>query len=129
MQEEIFGPILPILEYEELDEAIKFVNERPKPLALYFFSRSRRKVKRILRDVSAGGVTINDALLHFVNPALPFGGVGDSGIGAYHGQHTFEVFSHHKAVLHKSFIIDPTIRYAPYAKTSNLLKRLSRWFG
>ncbi len=128
MQEEIFGPLLPIVEYDDLREAIDFIKQRPKPLALYMFSKDGQKIQRVLQETSAGGVTINDTLMHIANSELPFGGVGNSGIGAYHGKHSFDLFSHKKAVLHRSFLIEESIRYAPYGKVSRKwLKRLMDW--
>lgn len=113
MREEIFGPILPVLRIGGLDEAIAFVGARPKALALYLFSRSRQAARRIVAETSAGGVAINDTVLHLAVPGLPFGGVGDSGTGAYHGVHGFRAFSHHKAVLNKPSWPDPPLRYPP----------------
>lgn len=124
MADEIFGPILPVIEYDELSEAIRMVNDRPKPLALYFFSKDRAKQERVLAETSFGGGCINDTLVHLGNPRLPFGGVGESGMGAYHGRFSFEVFSHRKGVLHKSFLVDPSLRYPPYGNRLGLLKRL-----
>ena len=122
MQEEIFGPILPILEYDNLSEAISIVNDRPKPLALYFFSKNKDNQERVLRETSSGGVCINDTLMHFGVPELPFGGVGNSGIGSYHGKASFDTFSHYKSVLKNNFLIDLKFRYAPYANKLNLIK-------
>lgn len=124
MQEEIFGPILPIIEYDTLTEAIELVNQRPKPLALYFFSRNKNHQERILRETSSGGVSINDTAMQFGVTALPFGGVGNSGIGKYHGNSSFETFSHQKSVLKKSFLLDLKWRYAPYEGKLNLIKWL-----
>lgn len=116
MQEEIFGPILPILSYNTLEEAIEFVNNRPKPLALYFFSKNRKKQETILRETSSGGVCINETILHVGVTELPFGGVGDSGIGKYHGKATFDTFSHYKSVLIRPFWPDFSWRYPPYSQ-------------
>lgn len=124
MQEEIFGPILPVLAYSDLDEAIAHINERPKPLALYFFSRNSKKQRQILQSTSSGGVCLNDTVMQFAAWALPFGGVSDSGMGTYHGQAGFETFSHFKSVLKKPFWLDATWRYAPYSGKLNFLKRL-----
>lgn len=127
MQEEIFGPILPIVEYNDLEEAITLVNSRPKPLALYLFSQDKAKQNRVLQATSSGGVCINDTVVHFSLRDLPFGGVGDSGMGCYHGKASFDTFSHKKSVLKKSFILDLDWRYAPYshAKLKLLKKFLS----
>lgn len=127
MQEEIFGPILPILTYGNLREAIEIINGRPKPLALYMFSKNDKKIEAVLEQTSAGGVTINDTLMHIVNGALPFGGVGDSGIAAYHGEHSFDLFSHKKSVLHRSFMIEEPIRYAPFKMKLSWIKKLMKW--
>ena len=122
MQEEIFGPILPVLEYNDLDEVISFVNGREKPLAFYFFSSSRQKQKKLLESTSSGGGCINDTMLHLTNPRMPFGGVGYSGMGSYHGKFSFDTFSHHRAILSKSTLFDLPLRYAPYKNKLRLLK-------
>jgi acyl-CoA reductase-like NAD-dependent aldehyde dehydrogenase len=127
MTDEIFGPILPIIEYDNLKDAIEFINKRAKPLALYIFSKDEKKIQKVLAETSAGGVTVNDTLLHIVNPHLPFGGVGDSGIGAYHGQLSFDVFSHMKSVLRRTFLVDDPVRYAPYKLKLSWLRRLMDW--
>ncbi|HLO50499.1 MAG TPA: aldehyde dehydrogenase [Kamptonema sp.] len=124
MQDEIFGPILPVLEYEDLGDAIAQINARPKPLALYFFSKSKDKQQRVLRETSSGSVCINDTVMQFGVTSLPFGGVGDSGIGSYHGKASFDTFSHYKSVLHKSFLLDLKWRYAPYKGKVDLIKRM-----
>ena len=125
MQEEIFGPILPILTYKNLDEAIAFVNSRPKPLALYFFSNDRQKQEQILHSTSSGGLSFNETIMHVGIADLPFGGVGDSGIGAYHGKASFDTFSHQKSVLSRPFWGDINWRFAPYSeKTVNLFKKV-----
>lgn len=127
MKDEIFGPILPIMTYNDVANVTDFINERPKPLAMYIFSNNSRFQKRLLAATSAGGVSINDTIMHFSNPELPFGGVGESGIGAYHGKHTFDLFSHRKSVLHKSFLVDLPMRYAPYKLGISALKQLMKW--
>ena len=99
MQEEIFGPILPIISYSEISEAITFINSKPHPLALYWFGRHRGRLTQLLEQTQAGGITVNDTLLHFSNPYLPFGGIGASGMGGYHGQHGFNTFTHFKPIL------------------------------
>ena len=116
MKEEIFGPILPILPVENLEEAIEFVNEREKPLALYVFTQDSGIADRVLMETSSGGACVNTAIWHVANPHLPFGGVGASGMGAYHGRGTFETFSHRKAVVDKTTRIDPKIAYPPYTR-------------
>ncbi|MEO9127146.1 MAG: aldehyde dehydrogenase [Microcoleus sp.] len=124
MQDEIFGPILPVLEYEELGEAIAQINARPKPLALYLFSKDKEKQQRLLRETSSGGVCINDTVMQVGVTTLPFGGVGDSGIGSYHGKASFDTFSHQKSVLQKSFLFDLKWRYAPYLGKLDLIKKI-----
>lgn len=124
MQEEIFGPVLPVLDYENLDDAIAQINARPKPLALYLFSKDREKQARILRETSSGGVCINDTVMQVGVTSLPFGGVGESGIGSYHGKATFDTFSHFKSVLKKSFLFDLKWRYAPYQGKVELIKKI-----
>lgn len=107
MEEEIFGPILPILVYSDLDDIIRKINERPKPLALYLFSEDEAVAKRIMGEISFGGGAINNTIMHTASPFLPFGGVGPSGMGRYHGRYTFETFSHRKSILKSSTIADP----------------------
>lgn len=123
MQEEIFGPILPLLSVGGLDEAISFVASRPKPLALYVFSEDERSVDRVIAETSAGGVTVNHTLLHLAVTDLPFGGVGDSGFGAYHGKAGFDRFSHRKSVLVKPRRPDPPVLYPPYGRWKARLVR------
>ena len=123
MQEEIFGPLLPVVEFISLDEAISYVRERPKPLSLYFFSESREKQERVLQTLSFGGGCINDVVVHFASPYLPFGGIGTSGMGSYHGRASFETFTHKKSILKKSNLFDLAIRYAPYGEKLRRLKR------
>jgi aldehyde dehydrogenase (NAD+) len=124
MQEEIFGPLLPVLTFSNITEVITFIQQRPKPLALYLFTRNKSIEKEIITHTSAGGITINDTLMHFTNPHLPFGGVGNSGIGSYHGFASFEAFSHKKPVMKRSNLIDIPIRYAPFKNKLKLLKLL-----
>jgi len=124
MQEEIFGPILPVLEYTDLKEAIAQINARPKPLALYVFSKDKQKQEQVLQETSSGGVCINDTVMQVGVSTLPFGGVGDSGIGSYHGKASFDTFSHYKSVLKKGFRLDPNWRYPPYKDKLSLLKRI-----
>ncbi|MEH2372932.1 aldehyde dehydrogenase [Nostoc sp.] len=124
MQEEIFGPILPIIEYSDIAEAIALINSRPKPLALYLFSQNKNLQKRVLQETSSGGVCINDTMMQFGLSSLPFGGVGDSGIGNYHGKASFDTFSHDKSVLQNSFWLDLKWRYAPYKGKLPFIKKL-----
>lgn len=123
MADEIFGPILPILEYDQISEAIAFINHQPKPLALYLFSNNKQNQQKILQEVSFGGGCFNDTIMHLGNPELPFGGVGDSGIGGYHGKATFDTFSHRKSVLKNSFRFDLKWRYPPYTMNLDTLKK------
>ncbi|WP_416197126.1 MAG: Aldehyde dehydrogenase [Sporanaerobacter sp.] len=124
MEEEIFGPIFPILEYEDLDEAIKIVNSHPKPLALYFFSTNNEKIERVIKNTSYGGGCINDTIMHLSSPYLPFGGVGNSGMGSYHGKKSFDTFTHYKSVLKRSNAFDPNFRYPPYKDKINTVKKI-----
>jgi len=114
MESEIFGPILPILTYDNLDNAIALVNQRPKPLALYIFSKSNNVQTNIVNGISSGGVCINDTVLQVSVGNLPFGGVGDSGTGSYHGKASFDTFSHDRSFLKRSILFDLDWRYAPY---------------
>lgn len=126
MQEEIFGPVLPIVEYNSLDDAIAYVNKHDKPLALYIFSNRKSFQEKILAETTSGGGCINDTLVHLGVPDLPFGGVGSSGIGMYHGKASFDAFSHHRSFLKKSNLIDLPTRYAPYRKKLSQLKLFMR---
>ena len=123
MADEIFGPILPVLRVKDMEQAIAFVNKRPKPLALYLFSSDPLIQENVLARTSSGGVTVNHALLHLTVPSLPFGGVGASGMGAYHGRATFETFSHKKSVLVKPTWFDPSFFYPPYTEFKKRLIR------
>lgn len=114
MKEEIFGPILPIISYSNLDEAIKKIKSRPKPLALYMFSDNKKVVDKVLNSVPFGGGCVNDVIMHLANHHLPFGGVGSSGMGSYHGKYSFEVFSNQKGIIKNKNYFDVTLRYPPY---------------
>lgn len=122
MQEEIFGPLLPVVTFSDIQDAVRYINLRPKPLALYLFTGSRDTEKLMLGRTSSGGVTINDTLMHFTNANLPFGGVGNSGTGSYHGFTGFEAFSHKKPVLKRFIWPDIPLRYAPFKGKINLIK-------
>jgi len=125
LREEIFGPLLPIVGYEHLDDAIRYVNERPRPLALYWFGDSRRNRDRVLHGTLAGGVTVNGCLTHFAQEAQPFGGVGESGYGTYHGEHGFRTFSKEKPVYYqRRFGLLPML-LPPYGKR---LDAVLGWF-
>lgn len=124
MQEEIFGPILPILPFDTLEEAMDFVSRRPKPLALYLFSRDKGVQKKVLTRLSFGGGCLNDTIVHLTSPHLPFGGVGASGMGAYHGKASFDTFTHVKSILIRGSRPDLDLRYHPYSdKKERLLRR------
>jgi acyl-CoA reductase-like NAD-dependent aldehyde dehydrogenase len=124
MQEEIFGPILPVMDYDDLAQAISIVNQQPKPLSLYFFSKNKMNQERVLSETSSGGVSINDTVSYEVSSSLPFGGVGLSGMGNYHGKASFDTFSHKKAVLKKSLLLDVGIKYPPYKRKLTYVRRL-----
>ncbi len=123
MQEEIFGPILPVIPVADVTAAIDFVNEREKPLALYLFSESQAVQERVVEETTSGGVALNATMMHLAVAELPFGGVGPSGIGAYHGRAGFDTFSHKKSVLAKPTRIDPPIAYPPYTRLKEALIR------
>ena len=124
MQQEIFGPVLPLLTYENLDDAEEFVLARPKPLACYIFTRNGATEKRLLNTLSFGGGCVNDTIVHLSDPALPFGGVGNSGMGAYHGKAGFDTFTHKKSVLKKANWLDLPFRYQPYNAFKAFVLRL-----
>ena len=125
MGEEIFGPVLPVLTYRTLDEAVAFVESRPRPLALYLFTRSRENKKLVLARCRFGGGCVNDTVVHLTNEHLPFGGVGESGMGAYHGRRGFEEFSHLRGVMDRALRPDLPVKYRPFgAHTLALLRRL-----
>lgn len=126
MQEEIFGPILPLIEYDDIGEAIAFVNQRPKPLALYCFSENKQIQDRVLRETSSGGGCINDTISHIGSQELPFGGIGESGMGGYHGKASFDTFTHQRGMLFRSNLVDMPLRYPPYHGRVSLLKVLFR---
>lgn len=124
MQEEIFGPILPVVTYSKLAEAIRFVQNKPKPLALYLFTNNKQNLQQLLSQLSAGGVTVNDTIMHFANNKLPFGGVGNSGLGSYHGHASFSAFSHFKSVMKRASWLDIPLRYPPFANKLKIVKFL-----
>lgn len=127
MAEEIFGPVLPVLSYERIEDAIARINSRPKPLALYLFTQDKSVQDQVLSATSSGGVCINDVVLHLTIWGMPFGGVGNSGIGAYHGKTSFDTFSHRKSVLKKPFWLDIDWRYPPYASKVEFFKKVIRF--
>ncbi|QGY44353.1 aldehyde dehydrogenase family protein [Maribellus comscasis] len=116
MRDEIFGPVLPVLSFHCLDEVFSFLRRGEKPLATYYFSESRKKQKEFLKRTASGDAMINDVVIHFTNLSLPFGGVGNSGMGSYHGKRSFDVFSHERSVMKTSSKIDLPLRYPPYKK-------------
>jgi len=124
MAEEIFGPILPLLPYSDLSEVIEKINDRGRPLALYFFSENTKNQERIINSIPFGGGCINDTIMHLSSPYLPFGGIGDSGMGRYHGKYTFDTFTHYKSILKKSLRFDQQWRYPPYKINFDFLKWL-----
>jgi aldehyde dehydrogenase (NAD+) len=125
MQEEIFGPLLPVLSVADTEEAVRFVNDRPRPLALYIFSNRKKTQRRVLDATSSGNVCINDAITQTRVPGLPFGGIGESGMGCYHGRYSYDTFTHRRGVLHKAVFVDPPMRYPPYnEKKLSLARRL-----
>ena len=124
MGEEIFGPVLPVLTFDRVEEALEFVNARPRPLALYLFSQNKQTHELFLRRSSFGGGCINDTIIHLATSRMPFGGVGNSGMGGYHGRASFDTFSHRKSIVKKSPWIDLPVRYAPYTPVKNQLLRL-----
>ena len=126
MQEEIFGPVLPIMTYENLDSVIKIIRNNPKPLALYLFTTDRNIERKVLNEVSSGNACINDTITHLVNPYIPFGGVGNSGIGSYHGKDSFETFSHRKGILKKPAGMGNSLLYPAF--TENQLKIIKKIF-
>jgi aldehyde dehydrogenase (NAD+) len=126
MQDEIFGPIFPVLVFEDLSEVVSAINSRPRPLALYFFSNQPDHYQRIIKEVSFGGGCINDTLAHYINPHLPFGGIGNSGMGNYHGKAGFDTFSHQKSILKKWFNFDMPLRFPPYKNKLSILKKILR---
>lgn len=127
MQEEIFGPILPVLTFDDLEEVLDFVSARPNPLALYLFTRDREAERLILSRLSFGGGCVNDTVIHLATPHMPFGGVGSSGMGGYHGKASFDTFSHQKSVVKKAGWLDLPVRYHPYTpQKERLLRRFLR---
>ncbi|MCH5350994.1 MAG: iron-containing alcohol dehydrogenase [Clostridiales bacterium] len=121
MQEEIFGPVLPVLTYKEESEVVRYVKENDAPLALYLFSSDKARIKRLTNEIGFGGGCVNDVVIHLATPYMPFGGFGKSGLGSYHGKVGFETFSHYKSIVDKSTLIDLPMRYQPYTKVNEKL--------
>lgn len=126
MQEEIFGPILPILTFEEIEEAVSVIRKQEKPLALYYFGENGHTQQQIMQYLSFGGGSINDTVLHLANPHLPFGGVGESGMGAYHGKFSFDTFSHKKSIMKQSTKFDVPFRYPGGKISDSILKKIMK---
>ena len=126
MTEEIFGPILPVIEFDNIQDIISFINKREKPLALYYFSENKKSINNILRCTTSGGVTINDTVIHVANGNLPFGGVGNSGMGSYHGKASFDAFTHKRSVMERGTFVEFNIRFAPYKEKINILKKIMK---
>ncbi|PEA56033.1 aldehyde dehydrogenase family protein [Bacillus pseudomycoides] len=124
MEDEIFGPILPLLEYENIEDVIATVQSHPKPLALYVFSEARDVQKQVTQSISYGGGCINDVVYHLATPYLPFGGVGQSGLGSYHGEQSFQTFSHYKSILSQSTAFDMKIRYSSTKSALKFIRKL-----
>ena len=119
MQEEIFGPILPVLTYDRFDDLYGLLADKPKPLALYLFSRDRARIRQVMSRFQFGGGCVNDVVVHMTISEMGFGGVGESGMGAYHGRAGFEAFSHTKSIMDKKTWIDLPMRYQPYKSKLN----------
>jgi coniferyl-aldehyde dehydrogenase len=119
LQQEIFGPVLPVVAYDDVEQACRFIGARPHPLALYLFSHERRTIDHVLARTSSGGVAINDTLLHCMQEELPFGGVGESGMGAYHGEAGFRTFSHARSVFHQARFNGAGMTKPPYGSRMN----------
>ncbi|MCU0780359.1 MAG: aldehyde dehydrogenase family protein [Akkermansiaceae bacterium] len=129
MGEEIFGPVLPVLPYDDWDDLLARLREEPAPLALYLFTGDRGLEERVIAGTRSGGVCVNDTIMHILGPDLPFGGLGESGMGRYHGRAGFECFSHQRSVLRRSLAFDPRFRYPPVKLPLAALKRVLKWFG
>ncbi|MEM8522061.1 aldehyde dehydrogenase [Flavobacterium sp. PL12] len=127
MKEEIFGPVLPILSYESENDIEKIISSFDKPLSLYLFSENKSFIDEVLKKYSFGGGCINDTVMHLVNNRLPFGGVGNSGMGAYHGKLSFEIFSHQKSIVKRGTWLDVPLRYAPYNDKLKTIRQLLKW--
>ena len=126
MKEEIFGPVLPLMTFSDLDQVMEFINVRPKPLSIYYYSKDRKNQRKMLKETSSGALLINEIMVHFANNYLPFGGVGESGIGRYHGKESFRVFSNIKAVMKNRMGIDFPLRYPPFGKKERIIRKLIR---
>lgn len=123
LTDEIFGPILPVIPFDDIDDCVEYINTHEKPLALYYFTRSKKRARYMIQHTSSGGVCINDTISHVVNPDLPFGGIGNSGIGQYHGRYSFETFSHPKSVVKTTTAFNIGLKFAPYTQKLRMLKK------
>lgn len=126
MQEEVFGPVLPVLSFEQLQEVPAIVGRHPYPLALYVFSSQKQNQRFILENIRFGAGCINDTVIHLSNPAIPFGGIGTSGLGCYHGKFSFDTFTHAKGILSTTTLVDMPFRYPPYQKKDKLIRLFMR---
>ncbi len=129
MEDEIFGPILPLVKVKSFDEAKQLIFKRPNPLAAYLFSDSNTIIERFVSEIPSGGQCINDSIVHLTSPHLPFGGRGASGMGAYHGKKSFDTFSHTKSIMHRGTFLDLPVRYPPYKGKLGLIRKLLSWLG
>ncbi len=123
LTDEIFGPILPVIPFDDIDDCVEYINTHEKPLALYYFTQSKKRARYMIQHTSSGGVCINDTISHVVNSDLPFGGIGNSGIGQYHGRYSFETFSHPKSVVKTTTAFNIELKFAPYAPKLRTLKK------
>ncbi|MCK5816776.1 MAG: aldehyde dehydrogenase family protein, partial [Candidatus Marinimicrobia bacterium] len=124
MKDEIFGPILPLIEFDKIDDVIEKISQKDKPLAMYYFTKSKKKANYLMFNVNSGSVCINDVIIQFANSNIPFGGVGDSGMGSYHGRYNINTFSRERSVVTTPTQYDIPVKFAPYGKKLGLLKKL-----
>ena len=129
MKDEIFGPILPILSFEKIEDIDEIIIKNPNPLALYVFSKNKKFNEIIINRYPFGGGAVNDTIVHLANSRLPFGGIGSSGIGSYHGKASFELFSHKKSIVRRSTWFDNNLRYAPYKNKLSLVRKIMKYLG
>ena len=127
LKEEIFGPVLPIITYDSIDEAYNIIDRFEKPLGAYIFTKNKKSIEKFKNEISAGAIVVNDSIIQFINSNMPFGGIGESGMGSYHGQHSFDTFTHFKPFIKRSFLPDPFIRYAPYPKDWKWIKKILKY--
>ena len=129
MEEEIFGPIMPIIEINSIEEGVNFIKSKSKPLAAYVFSEDKFIQDKLIKEISCGGICVNDTIVHISTATLPFGGVGDSGIGRYHGKTSFDTFSNFKSVMRRTMAKDLPIRFPPYVKNLKIVEKLIKYLG